>query len=83
LQWPTLPTLIMFPILVFMYLRLARREEREALSAFGEAYARYAERTPAFFPRFSGPDATGEGAAPAEPGDDLHPPFSREKETRI
>jgi len=51
LQWPTLLTLIMFPILVTMYVRLARREEREALAEFGEAYARYAVSTPAFFPR--------------------------------
>jgi protein-S-isoprenylcysteine O-methyltransferase Ste14 len=51
LQWPTLPTLVMFPILVMMYVRLARREEREALTAFGEAYACYAALTPAFFPR--------------------------------
>ena len=51
LQWPTVPTLVMFLILVVMYVRLARREEREALAAFGEAYARYAANTPAFFPR--------------------------------
>jgi protein-S-isoprenylcysteine O-methyltransferase Ste14 len=51
LQWPTVPTLVMFPILVVMYVRLARREEREALAAFGDAYARYAANTPAFFPR--------------------------------
>jgi protein-S-isoprenylcysteine O-methyltransferase Ste14 len=51
LQWPTLPTLVMFPILVVMYVRLARREEWEALAAFGDAYARYAANTPAFFPR--------------------------------
>ena len=50
LQWPTLPTLVMFPILVVMYVRLAGREEREALAAFGEAYARYAAHTPAFLP---------------------------------
>ena len=50
LQWPTLLTLIMFPILAVMYVRLARREEREVLAEFGEAYARYAGNTPAFFP---------------------------------
>lgn len=51
LQWPTLLTLLMFPILVTMYVRLARREEREVLTEFGETYARYAAITPAFFPR--------------------------------
>jgi len=51
LQWPTLLTLVMFPILVWMYARLARREEREVRAEFGEAYARYAAATPAFFPR--------------------------------
>jgi protein-S-isoprenylcysteine O-methyltransferase Ste14 len=51
LQWPTLITLIMFPILVAMYVRLARREEREVEEEFGEEYARYAARTPAFLPR--------------------------------
>jgi protein-S-isoprenylcysteine O-methyltransferase Ste14 len=51
LQWPTLVTLIMFPILVFMYVRLARHEEREVLAEFGEKYRRYMLSTPAFFPR--------------------------------
>ena len=50
-QWPTLLTLAMFPILVWMYVRLARREEREVRAEFGAAYARYAESTPAFVPR--------------------------------
>jgi methanethiol S-methyltransferase len=51
LQWPTLLTLLMFPILVWMYVRLARREEREVRTEFGEAYAHYAGSTPAFCPR--------------------------------
>lgn len=50
LQWPTLPTVVMFPILVFMYLRLARQEEREALTGPDNAYRSYMDRTPAFFP---------------------------------
>jgi protein-S-isoprenylcysteine O-methyltransferase Ste14 len=50
-QWPTVLTLAMFPILVWMYVRLARAEEREVLAEFGDAYRRYAERVPAFFPR--------------------------------
>lgn len=53
LQWPTIPTLVMFPILVTMYVRLARREEREVLAEFGSAYAHYADRTPAFIPWIS------------------------------
>lgn len=53
LQWPTLITLAMFPILVFFYVRLARQEEREALKRFGESYLRYRVDTPAFFPRIS------------------------------
>ena len=51
LQWPTLLTLAMFPVLVFMYVRLARIEEREALREFGDAYRAYMDRVPAFFPR--------------------------------
>ncbi len=54
LQWPTLPTLVMFPVLAFMYARLALREEQEMRAQFGEEYRRYLERTPAFFPRFDG-----------------------------
>ncbi|WP_457589151.1 methyltransferase family protein [Legionella pneumophila] len=53
LQWPTILTLIMFPILVYMYVRLARREEKDALAEFGEDYKRYAAVTPGFIPRFS------------------------------
>jgi protein-S-isoprenylcysteine O-methyltransferase Ste14 len=51
LQWPTLITLIMFPVLVFMYVRLAQQEEREVLAEFDDKYKRYMLSTPAFFPR--------------------------------
>lgn len=51
LMWPTLLTLAMFPVLVWMYARLAKSEEAEALAGFGEAYERYKRDTPAFFPR--------------------------------
>lgn len=50
MQWPTLPTVVMFPILVTMYVRLAKREEREASEQFGDEYARYAAVVPAFIP---------------------------------
>jgi protein-S-isoprenylcysteine O-methyltransferase Ste14 len=51
LQWPTLLTVIMFPILVVMYMNLARREEREVEAEFGDAYRRYRVRTPGWIPR--------------------------------
>ena len=53
-QWPTLLTLAMFPVLVWMYLRLARQEEREALAEFGDAYRDYMDRVPGFLPKPSG-----------------------------
>jgi protein-S-isoprenylcysteine O-methyltransferase Ste14 len=53
LQWPTILTLLMFPVLVWMYVRLARREEREAVAEFRENYTRYAAETGAFFPRMT------------------------------
>jgi protein-S-isoprenylcysteine O-methyltransferase Ste14 len=52
LQWPTLLTLAMFPILVFMYVRLATAEERESENAFGDAWHAYAAGTPRFIPHF-------------------------------
>jgi protein-S-isoprenylcysteine O-methyltransferase Ste14 len=50
LQWPTLLTVIMFPILVYVYVRLARHEEQMALQEFGDRYREYMARTPAFIP---------------------------------
>ncbi|MDP3511870.1 MAG: isoprenylcysteine carboxylmethyltransferase family protein [Sulfuritalea sp.] len=50
LQWPTLLTLVMFPILVMVYARLARREEAEVAAEFGAEYAAYRARTPALWP---------------------------------
>jgi protein-S-isoprenylcysteine O-methyltransferase Ste14 len=51
IQWPTLPTLVMAPILILMYLRLARIEERELGQEFGAPYKAYCEKVPAFIPR--------------------------------
>lgn len=49
-QWPTLVTLIMFPILVWTYVRLALKEEKEVERTFGEVYLKYAKVTPRFIP---------------------------------
>jgi protein-S-isoprenylcysteine O-methyltransferase Ste14 len=58
LQWPTLPTLVMFPILTYMYLRLAIREEKVIEAEFGDEYRRWAAVTPRFIPRLSSPGGT-------------------------
>lgn len=50
-NWPTLPTLVMLPVLLRVYYRLARTEEAEAEAAFGEAYRDYLQRSGMFFPR--------------------------------
>lgn len=49
-QWPTILTLAMYPVLVWMYLRLARSEEAEARARFGSAYDAWANDVPAFLP---------------------------------
>jgi protein-S-isoprenylcysteine O-methyltransferase Ste14 len=61
LQWPTLATAVMFPVLVLVYARLARREEREVREQFGEAYNTYAARTPPFIPRLGGRTVAAQG----------------------
>jgi protein-S-isoprenylcysteine O-methyltransferase Ste14 len=52
-QWPTLITLVMFPILLLMYARLAKLEEKEMERSFGQTYRDYASKTPAFFPKIN------------------------------
>ena len=50
LQWPTLLTLLMFPILLVMYGRLAVTEEAQMRKQFGAGFEAYAARTPRFLP---------------------------------
>jgi protein-S-isoprenylcysteine O-methyltransferase Ste14 len=52
----------MYPILVVMYALLAKREEREMLARFGEAYRHYAARVPAYVPRLRRSSQAGEGS---------------------
>ena len=54
LQWPTLLTLLMFPILLVMYARLAVTEEAEMRKRFGAEFDAYAARTPRFLPSWRG-----------------------------
>ena len=50
-QWPTIVTVATWPVLIAVYYRLARREEREAKARFGEAYREYRARVPMFVPQ--------------------------------
>jgi protein-S-isoprenylcysteine O-methyltransferase Ste14 len=51
IQWPTLVTLVVWPVMFIVYYRLALREERRMVELFGERYFEYKKRVPAFFPR--------------------------------
>lgn len=53
IQWPTLITLAMAPVLIARYVLLARREERYMIATHGEPFARYASRTPMFLSRLT------------------------------
>ena len=50
IQWPTLPTFLMGPVLVARYVRLAKEEEKEMEFVFGEAYRDYRQRVAGFWP---------------------------------
>ena len=50
LQWPTLLTLAMYPVLTWVYARLSIAEERDSVKRFGEAYTRYMAEVPRFLP---------------------------------
>ncbi len=49
-HWPTIPGLVMWPVLVVLYRRLARSEDAYLAQKFGEAYQEYANRTPMLLP---------------------------------
>jgi protein-S-isoprenylcysteine O-methyltransferase Ste14 len=51
LQWPTVLTLLMLPVLVVMYVRLAHKEEREVRAELGATWDAYAAHTPRWIPR--------------------------------
>lgn len=51
-HWPTVLTLLLFPIIVWVYVRLARREEEQMTEESGAAYEDYRRRVPMFFPKW-------------------------------
>ena len=66
IQWPTVLTLAMAPILIIMYVHLARREDQELAARFGEQFTTYASLVPAFWPWTPFPGG-GRPAASARP----------------
>jgi protein-S-isoprenylcysteine O-methyltransferase Ste14 len=53
IQWPTIITGLMFPVLLYVYYRLSKREEEDMLNIFGDEYRQYMERKPMFIPKWS------------------------------
>jgi len=53
-HWPTVVSVIAFPVIVLAYTLLARKEEKKMLEEFGDAYRTYQKRVPMFIPRFTG-----------------------------
>lgn len=51
LHWPTFFSVGLFPLIVFAYVRLAKREERQLAEKFGDQYRVYQQSVPMFFPR--------------------------------
>jgi len=50
IHWPTLPTLVLFPFIAWMYYHLAKKEEKAMVEKFGREYEIYMQHVPMFFP---------------------------------
>jgi len=51
LEWTTIFTLLLWPVLVFVYYRLAKTEDKEVEAQFGEEFREYKQKVPMFLPR--------------------------------
>lgn len=51
IHWPTVPTLVLFPFIVWIHVRLAGKEERAMAERFGGIYLAYMRHMPMFLPR--------------------------------
>lgn len=58
IQWPTIITALMFPVLIFVYYRLSKREESDMMVLYGAEYRSYMEKTPMFIPHLSKKELT-------------------------
>ncbi len=50
-QWPTIITIAMWPILTYSYYRQAKKEEEEMEGKFGQEYLKYKRKVPMLIPR--------------------------------
>lgn len=57
-QWPTLVTVIMAPVLIIRYILLAKKEERKAIDEYGDSFRDYMQRVPAWIPDVFGSRAS-------------------------
>lgn len=64
IQWPTIITALMFPVLLYVYYRLSKKEESEMLVQFGDEYMRYMKRTPMFIPKIWRPSTLSRTSEP-------------------
>ena len=51
IHWPTIITFLLFPFIVWIYVRLAHNEEAKMINQFGDEYRGYQERVSMFLPR--------------------------------
>ena len=54
IHWPTIPEIVLWPLLLILYFRLSKREDQYLAERFGKQYSEYAEKIPMLIPRRSG-----------------------------
>ena len=50
IEWATLSLILMYPIMIFMYYKLSKREEQDMIDTYGQEYINYMDHTKRFIP---------------------------------
>ena len=50
-QWLTIITIVLWPLLALLYYRLAKTEDKEMEAKFGDEFRKYKQKVPMFIPR--------------------------------
>ncbi|MFZ7138196.1 MAG: methyltransferase family protein [archaeon] len=58
IQWLTFIMLALWPVIIVLYYRLSKTEEKEAIERYGDRYIKYKKDVPGFFPRYLRPKQT-------------------------